>query len=273
MELVSISARNPGPLTGKGNNTYLLIWPDGPARRASLVDAGVGHQDHLDEIAGALHARNAVLAEVLVTHAHSDHASGASAIQRRWPSAVFRKIPWPERDATYLRDWRALEDGTLVANGSHVTVHTPGHAPDHACFWDPRSRALLSGDLVIMGTTVVIPASHGGSLTAYLDSLNRVLRLDPERLLPAHGPAIDQPRALIDEYLAHRALREHQILKAVASGCETVEAVVDSIYPGLAPDLRPVARESALAHLIKLIDEGRVRQVGEEFLTIDGLTK
>lgn len=270
MDIVLIPACNPGPLTGQGNNTYLIFWSDRPRRRASLVDAGVGHPDHLDQIARALRAREASLAEVLVTHGHSDHASGASAIRERWPSALFRKIPWPERDATYGRDWLALEDGSLVANGSLVTVHTPGHSPDHACFWDRGARVLLSGDLVILGTTVVIPASHGGSLTAYLDSLTRVLALDPRQLLPSHGPAIDRPRPLIDEYLAHRALREQQILKAVASGCETVEAVVDSVYPGLAPDLRPVARESALAHLVKLEVDGRIRRTdGGVFLTRD----
>src|SRR5262245_35839857 len=42
-EPVVLDARNPGPLTGSGNNTYLLA-SNGVA---TLVDAGVGHPDHL----------------------------------------------------------------------------------------------------------------------------------------------------------------------------------------------------------------------------------
>ncbi|MBI3262460.1 MAG: hypothetical protein HYZ58_04830 [Acidobacteria bacterium] len=97
--------------------------------------------------------------------------------------------------------------------------------------------------------------------------MNRVLRLDPERLLPAHGPAIDRPRSLIEEYLEHRALREQQILNAVASGCDTLDGILDAVYPGLSDDLRPVARESALAHLQKLESDGRLR-IGDEAILL-----
>ena len=255
MEIVSIDARNPGPLTGAGNHTYLVFR----ASSASLIDAGVGNAEHLDEIDAALTRRGAPLREVLVTHAHSDHASGVPAVHARWPSATFRKIPWPGRDDKYDAPWTPLADGSRVANGLLETIHTPGHAPDHACFWDPDERVLLSGDLVIQGTTVVIPASHGGSLTAYLESLKRVLHLDPVRLLPAHGPMIDRPRALIEEYIAHRLLRDDQIFNAVRSGRRTVDSIVEVVYPSLADVLKPIASESVLAHLQKLSSEGRVR--------------
>src|SRR6185503_7255974 len=47
----------------------------------------------------------------------------------------------------------------------------------------------------------------GGSLVQYLDSLRRIRALSPRRLLPGHGPVIDDPVTLIDKYLAHRAER------------------------------------------------------------------
>ncbi|MBI4475645.1 MAG: MBL fold metallo-hydrolase [Acidobacteria bacterium] len=267
MQVVSIPAHNPGPLTGEGNHTYLLFHEaraasesDEARAHASLIDAGTGHPDHLEDVAGALRARAAMLDEVLVTHAHPDHISGTPALRQKWPSATFRKLPWPERDAEYHVDWAPLEDGALVAGGTLQTIHTPGHAPDHVCFWDPNARVLFSADLVIMGTTVVIPGTRGGNLGAYLQSLKRVLALEPRRLFPAHGPVIDHPRTLIQEYLAHRALREAQILSVVASGHQTLDAILDAVYPGLAPELRMAARESALAHLLKLESEGRIRR-------------
>ena len=50
-------------------------------------------------------------------------------------------------------------------------LHTPGHAPDHICLWHAESRTLFGGDLLIEGSTVVVPGTRGGDLIAYLDSL------------------------------------------------------------------------------------------------------
>ena len=44
-------------------------------------------------------------------------------------------------------------------------------------------------------------------------------------MLPAHGPVIDEPVALLREYIAHRYTRERQIVSALASGPATVEAL------------------------------------------------
>jgi glyoxylase-like metal-dependent hydrolase (beta-lactamase superfamily II) len=103
----------------------------------------------------------------------------------------------------------------------------------------------------------VIPVSKGGDLRAYLTSLRRVRELAPRRLLPGHGPIVDDPAALIDEYLAHRAQREQQILKAILDGARTVPEIVCRVYPALPESLSDAAAESVRAHLVKLRDEGR----------------
>lgn len=250
-----LHAANPGPMTGSGNWTYLV-----PGRHPVLIDAGVGHPDHLAALAGAAPDGPG---HVLVTHAHGDHASGAPAIARRWPDTTFAKCPWPERDASHAVAWRPLADGDVIPAGDDelAVVHTPGHAPDHVAFWQPRSRTLLSGDLVVAGTTVVILASAGGSLAAYLASLERVLALAPARLLPAHGAPIEDPARLIREYIDHRRMRERQIRAALADGVTALPAIVERIYTGLAPALVPMARESVLAHLLKLQQEGAAQPI------------
>ncbi len=245
---------NPGPYTGDGNNTYLLRGAE-----PTLIDAGVGHARHLDALGAALEADDTELARVVVTHGHTDHASGAEAIAQRWPRAEFLKMPWPDRDPRYRVDWLALRDGVQVRAGDAVlrAIHTPGHAPDHLCFFHEESRTLLCGDLVIKGGTVVVPGSGQGSLRAYLASLQRVLEVRPATLLPAHGPEIGDPTPLIQHYLDHRRRREEQIVAALGDGCRTPEAIADLIYQGLAADLRGAAVESVLAHLGKLREDRR----------------
>jgi glyoxylase-like metal-dependent hydrolase (beta-lactamase superfamily II) len=252
--IVPLHAGNPSAMTGSGNWTYFL-----PGRVPVLIDAGVGQTSHLDLMA---ETRSEGPGRVVVTHAHGDHISGATALAERWPGAVFAKMPWPERDAKYPVQWAPLQDGEHIAagNGQLEVIHTPGHAPDHIALWQADTRTLFSGDLVVRGTTVVIPATFGGSLTAYLRSLERVLALRPVRLWPAHGDPIDDPESLIRQYIAHRFQRETQVRAALERGRRSVEELVEDIYVGLIPALVPMARESVLAHLLKLADEGVVRQ-------------
>lgn len=253
MHPVALNARNPGPMTGGGNWTWLL-----PGRIPTLIDAGTGHPRHIDSIAGALKAQP--LAQVLVTHAHSDHASGAPAIAERMRSVRFCKMPWPERDSRWPAPWEPLSDGDAVEAGdtSLTVLHTPGHAPDHLCFWHEESRTLFGGDLAINGTTVYIPAASHGDLGAYLASIEKVLALQPARILPAHGTVIHDPVAVLRRYLLHRQEREQQILDLVTQGVETSDAIAGVLYRGLGDPLMSRAREMVGAHLIKLERDGKV---------------
>jgi len=240
--MLRIPAANASPWTGPGgNNTWLLrgVLP-------TLIDAGVGAPAHLDAVAEGL-GRSA-LAQVLITHSHPDHAGGVPDFLARWPHAIVRNF-----GSDRCRDGEVIEAGDTRL----VALHTPGHAPDHFCFLDESRREVYCGDLARLGGTVVIPASQGGNLAQYLASLQRVRDLAPERLLPGHGPIIDDPRAVIDQYLQHRAEREAQVLEALAAGRTRVADIVQGIYRGLHPALVRAAEDSVLAHLIKLRDEGR----------------
>jgi glyoxylase-like metal-dependent hydrolase (beta-lactamase superfamily II) len=261
---VALNARNPGPMTGGGNWTWLLR-----GRLPTLIDAGTGQPRHIDSISEAL--KGVPLAQVLVTHSHSDHASGAPAIAERMPGVRFFKMPWPERDVRWPAPWEPLADGDVVEAGdtSLTVLHTPGHAPDHLCFWHEESRVLFGGDLAIKGTTVYIPAAYHGDLAAYLASIERVIALQPVRLLPAHGAVLDAPVTVLRRYLVHRREREEQILDLVRRGTTTVDAIAADLYRGLSDALLIRAREMVGAHLIKLEREGRVSRRGDAWNMIE----
>jgi glyoxylase-like metal-dependent hydrolase (beta-lactamase superfamily II) len=245
---VLLAARNPSPLTGAGNNTWFL---DGA--QPTLVDAGVGVPAHVDDIARALGGR--ALARVLVTHGHPDHASGVPALRARWPGLAASK--WP---AAGESGFEPLADGQRLRAGdiSLIVVHTPGHAPDHVCFWDEAGRDLFAGDMLTQGTTVVIPAGRGGNLRDYLRSLDRLAALGPRRVYPGHGPVIDDPLALIADYIDHRKLRERQVAACLEAGITDVDAMVARIYPDVPETLRLAARLTVEAHLEKLREDGRL---------------
>jgi len=240
-----IPAGNPGPLTGAGNNTWLI---DGA--RPVLVDAGVGQAAHIDAVVAALGGR--ALAAVLVTHGHGDHSSGVPALRARWPGLeVCAARPHGEGA-------RVLADGDQVPSGDGAlsTIATPGHASDHLCFWDALSGDLFAGDMLVAGGTVMVPPrSRDGSLRDYLSSLERMAALNPGRVLPGHGPVIDRPLALIAAYLTHRREREAQVRACLEDGVTDPAAIVSRVYPALAPGLRGAARLTVEAHLEKLKDD------------------
>ena len=264
MKALPIFAFNPGPITGDGNWTWLL-----PGKVPTLVDAGTGESAHLTEVNKALDRRQ--LDQVLVTHGHTDHASGAVALRDQFGVSRFCKRPWPERDTKWPVEWTPLTDGDVVAAGDTelVAVHTPGHSPDHLCFWHEESRTVFCGDLAIQGSSVWIPARLGGDLSAYLASLKRILALNPARMLPAHGAVIDDPARLLRDYISHRLEREEQVIAALRAGDQTPQAVVSRVYGGLKESLVPLAQESVIAHLLKLEREGRARVHQDAWTMID----
>lgn len=253
---IRLHAHNPGPLTGSGSFTYLLVGAD---RTATLIDAGQGKPGHLGALASALTAHAATLTRVLVTHAHGDHIAGAPHLAAAHAAAAFFKWAWPEQDVRYPAPWQPIHDGQAIDIGGDtlVALHTPGHAPDHLAFWHARSGTAFVGDLVWPGGTVMIPPSRGGDLIQYLAALGRLRALRPARLLPAHGEAIEQPDRWLARTIEHRLAREQQVLEALARGHATVQAVAESIYDGLDPALLPAAHETVRAHLDKLRREGR----------------
>jgi glyoxylase-like metal-dependent hydrolase (beta-lactamase superfamily II) len=180
------------------------------------------------------------------------------------PEAIFRKHRWPARDSRYAVEWQPVVDGECIEAGDTelVAVHTPGHAPDHLCFWHGESRSVFCGDLALRGSTVWIPAQLQGDMAAYISSLQRILALEPAVMYPAHGPVIEDPIPLLRHYIDHRLQREAQVVDALRRGDETPPQIVARVYQGLQPIFVPLAEESVVAHLHKLEREGRARSAG-----------
>ena len=237
--MLLLRANNASPWTGPtGNNTYLL-----PGGVPALIDAGIGDVSHLDAVAVAL--AGVPLARLLLTHGHPDHVGGLPAILERWPSVEV------------VRFAGSIEDRVAAGNTALRPLCTPGHSPDHLSFFDEQSGDLYCGDLVRAGGSIVIPASKGGNLRHYLQSLASVRALRPRRLLPGHGPIIDDPEAILDEYVKHRHEREEQIVAALRAGSMSPEQITALVYGELSTALSAAAADSVLAHLVKLHDEGR----------------
>lgn len=246
---VPVSTRAP---TGR-TNAYLL-----GSERAVLVDPADRHE----RVDAALADRDP--AHLLLTHTHPDHVCGV-------PAYAESATVWTHTDhrddfveATGVEPDRTFGDGTTVRADRDVEVlETPGHAPDHVAlaFGTDTGTAIVCGDLAVAEGSVVV-APPEGDVRAYLASLRRVLGLAPDRILPAHGPVIDDPRATCERLIDHRLDRERRVLAAVEAGNRTVEDLLDAAYDKDLTGVRDMAAGTIRGHLEKLAVEGRVRWDG-----------
>jgi glyoxylase-like metal-dependent hydrolase (beta-lactamase superfamily II) len=150
-----------------------------------------------------------------------------------------------------------LHDGDAVAvDGLELrVVGTPGHTADSLSFVLPAEAALLSGDTVLgRGTSVV--AWPDGRLDDYLTSLHRLVELAAQgvvsRVLPGHGPPLDDASRVLADYVSHRNERLAQVESALAAGDRTAAEVVERVYADVDPALWPAAQLSVEAQLAYL---------------------
>jgi endoribonuclease LACTB2 len=241
-----------------------LVGPSEGEGEIFVVDPATPYADEqaaLDAVLDAEARAGRRVAAVLLTHHHVDHVGAAAHVAARgapvWAHAeTAARLPGVAVD-------RALGDGDDA--GPVRAVFTPGHAPGHLCFHDPATGAVIAGDMVAGVGTILIEPSEG-DMRAYLASLERMVQLAPRVLLPSHGPVITDAIGKLREYVAHRLMREGKVAGALAAaGRAPARALVPVAYADTPRILWGLAERSLIAHLVKLVADGRARRHGDEW--------
>jgi glyoxylase-like metal-dependent hydrolase (beta-lactamase superfamily II) len=229
---------NPGLLTLDGTNTWVLR-----GRRSDemvIVDPGPDDDEHIAKIADL-----GAIPLVLISHKHEDHTGGIDKLVER-TGAVVRSV-----GSGFLRGLGGpLTDGEVIdAAGLRITViATPGHTVDSLSF--VLDDAVLTADTVLgQGTTVI--DSEDGALGDYLESLKRLQGLGHRKVLPGHGPDLDDLEAVTARYLAHREERLDQVRDALRTlGADaTARQIVEQVYTDVDEKLWDYAEWSVQAQL------------------------
>ncbi|KUI05727.1 MBL fold metallo-hydrolase [Mycobacterium sp. IS-3022] len=229
---------NPGLMTLEGTNTWVLRGPG--SDEMVVVDPGPEDDEHIARI-----AELGSIPLVLISHRHEDHTGAIDKIVDR-TGAVVRAV-----GSGFLRGLGGpLTDGEVIdAAGLRITVMaTPGHTVDSVSF--VLDDAVLTADTVLgRGTTVI--DKEDGSLSQYLDSLQRLRGLGHRTVLPGHGPELDDLEEVSAGYLAHRRERLEQVRAAlrVLGDDATVRQVVEHVYTDVDEKLWDVAEWSVQAQL------------------------
>jgi cyclase len=141
---------------------------------------------------------------VVNTHYHSDHTHGNPA----FPSGT--RVISTERTLGYLKQvdaayWQGEAAGTLpnqtFRNEQEITVGDKtvrlvhpgrGHTDGDLVVLFVEDKVLHTGDLFFNGRYPNIDLEAGGSVREWVATIDRVLELDFDRVIPGHGPVTDR---------------------------------------------------------------------------------
>lgn len=188
------------PVTQFEQNCTLLACEE--TGRAAVVDPG----GDIGEILGAIAEAGVTVDQILLTHAHIDHAGATAAL------AAQLKVPivgphegdlfWIEQlpaqakmfgfpPAGAFRPDRWLHDGDTVTVGNTTldVKHCPGHTPGHVVFFSKADRIAIVGD-VLFQNSIGRTDFPGGNHQQLLDSIrSKLFPLgDDVAFVPGHGP-------------------------------------------------------------------------------------
>ncbi|QHF93683.1 hydrolase [Streptomyces sp. NHF165] len=161
-------------------------------------------------------------------------------------------------------------------------VWTPGHTPGHVCLHLEEQHPeagrrglgrLFSGDHLLPGITphiglYEIPGSPetADPLGDYLDSLDRIARLRPAQVLPAHQHPFDDAPARAAELRAHHEQRLLELLALLTGRERTLWELTEALswnrpWARIPFGSRNIAVAEAEAHLRHLLVRGRAEPV------------
>jgi glyoxylase-like metal-dependent hydrolase (beta-lactamase superfamily II) len=271
----------------------------------TLVDTGLGVGDAAGRWQPVLDALDAPLERIVVTHMHPDHVGGAADVAAVSGAPVLQGRAdyeqcvnaWGDRNTQRFVDYwvshgMPAEDVAGIARESERLVHAvhwvrdpqlldagdeldgwrvevlPGHADGHIVLL--RDGVMIAGDTILGGITPAIglyPNSRPDPLGDYLETLERIESLAPRVAYAGHKEPILDPAGRAREIIEHHRER----LDGTAAALDGVPLSAYDVSLALFErDLSPVHRRFAtaesLAHLERLVREGRAERVERRYI-------
>ncbi|MFY9175584.1 MAG: MBL fold metallo-hydrolase [Peptococcia bacterium] len=198
---------------------------------------------------------------------------------------AIEKHPGFRYGAKNLVDFTYVSDGDVLQVGEYnlTCIATPGHTPGLMCLYEPQHRFFLSGDLILSSITpnISLFSDNDNPLKQYLQSLDKVSKLDIELTLPSHRQIIGNCLPRIAELKKHHQDRLNEIIKILENGREqnayqvASQMTWDMTYKSFEDFPVPqkwFAIGEAIAHLKYLADKGTIQQFTKEDIIFNRLS-
>lgn len=188
------------PVTPYQQNCSIVWCSD--TMKGAVVDPG----GELDRILKTATDKGVVIEQIMITHAHGDHAGATAELAEKLDLPIIGPHPddqflidsLPEQgqyignpNARVFTPTRWLGDGDSVSLGnlSFTVVHCPGHTPGHVVFVEQDAKFAIVGD-VIFQNSIGRTDFPRGNHQDLIHSIRKKLFVlgDDIQFLPGHGP-------------------------------------------------------------------------------------
>ncbi len=227
-----------------------------------LIDPSPKNHKELTKLIYSL--KHKIPQKIILTHHHQDHHEFVPELARQLDLPVAMSFNTKSRllalNVDYFKDISTefIKEGDVVAQwlGKNVRVYeTPGHDDGQIGLAPDSMEWFLVGDLIQEVGTVVIKEPEG-DMTQYMSSLQRVMDLNPDFIIPSHGIILGGTEKLKQTW-EHRLERENQVLKLIKEG-RSINEILGIIYQDVDPSLHPLASQNIRQHMKKLSHEGKL---------------
>lgn len=284
----------------KGRERNLLIdtgWNREESRKALFagLDALDVVLDQTDILITHLHADHSGLAATLATEKSTLYCGEIDArlvnemcAAAYWDEigAMFGVFGFPREDlpdamgahpgrrynSGVPKGFTIIRENDVIEAGDYrfTCVETPGHTPGHICLYEPKSKILISGDHILDEITpnITFEKSIEDPLGHYLQSLDKIDRLDIDLVLTGHQRLIDNVHKRIDQLKQHHQDRLNEVMEILGTGLRQAYQVAGKMtwdIDAKSWELFPLAQKvfavgEAVTHLEYLHHTGRVKR-------------
>lgn len=183
-------------------NTY-LIWND-ETKETAVIDPGCYDDYEKDELLSFISNNKLNIKYLLNTHCHIDHILGVNFIKEKFNPVYLI----PENDLPLHKnavnqgamfgfsleelvrpdDFISEEKNILLGDEYLTPLFTPGHTPGEFCFYSPKNKICITGD-VLFHQSIGRTDLWGGDYDTLISSIqNKLLNLpDDTKIYPGHG--------------------------------------------------------------------------------------
>jgi len=184
-------------------NTY-IIWDE--TSECAIIDAGCFNQREFEELDGFIKSKNLKPVKLINTHGHFDHIFGIEQCRKTYnlnweahygdnfwvegakeKAAMFgipiQPVSLPEVELNH-------GDEIRFGNSSLKVLHVPGHSPGSVCFYEEKSKILITGDVLFNGS-IGRTDLPGGDFDTLINGIKSKLLVLPDDVdvFPGHGSA------------------------------------------------------------------------------------
>jgi ribonuclease/clavin/mitogillin len=205
------------------------------------------------------------LDKIFITHHHADHHQYAPELARHFGLPIYISLDSFNRcrkkhGEDYFKDINVEHPvegdtvGTWLGQDINV-ISVPGHDEGHLALAPKNLLWCIVGDL-FQGVGTVVVGGAEGDMQKYVNSLRKIIQLNPRSVTPSHGITLGGTN-ILQKTLKHREIREEQIQELFQAGKDPNE-ILKIIYFDIPRKLHPYALANIESHLKKLKQEEKI---------------